>query len=59
MEKQNRFDELMLGKKQEAEPEETEEKAENSFDLFQTVELLNDTYQKLSPLKNIFKNIKK
>ncbi|QGH35635.1 hypothetical protein GI584_16965 [Gracilibacillus salitolerans] len=61
MEDQNPFDELMFGKKQKSEPDEPEEKEdnENSFDLFQTVELLNDTYRKLSPLKDIFKNIKK
>ncbi len=61
MEDQNPFDELMFGKKQKSESDEPEEKEdnENSFDLFQTVELLNDTYQKLSPLKDIFKNIKK
>ncbi|MGP4041816.1 hypothetical protein ACTWP4_18220 [Gracilibacillus sp. D59] len=58
MEEQNRFDDLMFGKKQKPEPEEAEE-SEKSFDLFQTVELLNDTYQKLSPIKDIFKNIKK
>ncbi len=61
MEKQNRFDELMFGKKQmeeSEEPEENEEKDENAFDLFQTVQLLNDTYKKLSPIKDMFKNIK-
>ncbi|WP_208590499.1 hypothetical protein [Gracilibacillus suaedae] len=58
MEKHNRFDELMFGKKQMEESEEPEEKDENSFNLFQTVQLLNDTYKKLSPIKDMFKNIK-
>ncbi|MGN8644610.1 hypothetical protein ACTNEO_00815 [Gracilibacillus sp. HCP3S3_G5_1] len=61
MAKQNRFDELMFGKKTEEESKDLEnnEEENESFDLFKTVELLNDTYQKLSPLKDMFKSIKK
>ncbi len=52
---QNRFDEMMFGKRQ-TEEEDPPENTEESFDLFQTIQLVNDTYQKLSPLKKLVKN---
>ncbi|UOQ46916.1 hypothetical protein MUN88_12530 [Gracilibacillus caseinilyticus] len=51
--KDNRFDRLMFGKKAEKE-EPVPEETDDTFDLIDTFQLLNDTYQKLSPLKDIF-----
>ncbi|MDX8045778.1 hypothetical protein SH601_07220 [Gracilibacillus sp. S3-1-1] len=56
----NRFDELMFGPRPHSE-DTTEQETENNdtFDLAKTIELLHDTYQKLSPIKDVFKNMKK
>ncbi|GAE93595.1 hypothetical protein JCM21714_2693 [Gracilibacillus boraciitolerans JCM 21714] len=57
----NHFDEMMFGRRQ-AENNSTSEESDKtdetdeSFDLYQTIQLLNVTYQKLSPLKNLIKN---
>ncbi|SHM42420.1 hypothetical protein [Gracilibacillus kekensis] len=53
----NRFDDMMFGKRQSKESTVKEsEESKESFDFFQTIQLVNDTYQKLSPLKKLIKN---
>ncbi|WP_058308149.1 hypothetical protein [Gracilibacillus massiliensis] len=56
----NRFDDMMFGKRQTKEDvvkdDDLSEESEESFDLFQTIQLVNDTYQKLSPFKKFIKN---
>ncbi len=56
----NRFDDMMFGKRRANEDAVKEddllEETEDSFDFFQTIQLVNDTYQKLSPLKKLIKN---
>ncbi|UOQ86526.1 hypothetical protein [Gracilibacillus salinarum] len=52
--KDNRFDRLMFGKKEEEKEDPASEETDETFDLIDTFQLLSDTYQKLSPLKDLF-----
>ncbi|WP_163537085.1 hypothetical protein [Gracilibacillus sp. YIM 98692] len=55
----NRFDEMMFGKTSNSSNPQEEKDSNESADLFETAQLIADTYQKLSPytkaIKKFFK----